>query len=30
MREGERPPIDELDEIYQYADRLQSTPARYE
>jgi hypothetical protein len=29
MREGERPPIDELDEIYQYAD-LQSTPARYE
>ncbi|PSQ77905.1 MAG: restriction endonuclease [Bacteroidetes bacterium QH_8_67_23] len=28
--EGERLPIDELDEIYQYADRLQSTPARHE
>lgn len=27
---GERKPIEELDEIYQYADRLRETPARYE
>jgi hypothetical protein len=28
--EGERQPIDELDEIYQHADRLRATPSRYE